>query len=116
MECNWQTKHCIIRMTQWSQSIRLIVCFAVLTCTIFATALQAHHDEPGSYREFELKEERFEIEVNITELFYQLTYVPVSVRARVYQEIEDLQQRWNRVIQELIEIDRAEHPTQPTRP
>ena len=80
---------------------------------VFTVHLAAHHDEPGSYREFELKQERFEIEVNITELFYQLTYVPVSVRPRVYQELQDLQQRWNEVIQELIEIDRAEHPTQP---
>lgn len=80
---------------------------------MFTVPASALHDEPGSYREFELKEERFEIEVAITELFYQLTYVPVSVRPRVYQEIQDLEQRWHAVIQELIEIDRAEHPIQP---
>ena len=80
---------------------------------MFTVPASALHDEPGSYREFELKEERFEIEVAITELFYQLTYVPVSARPRVYQEIQDLEQRWHAVIQELIEIDRAEHPIQP---
>jgi hypothetical protein len=80
---------------------------------MFTVHLAAHHDEPGSYREYELKQELFEIEANITELFYQLTYVPVAVRPRVYQELQDLQQRWNGVIRELIEIDRAEHPTQP---
>ena len=75
----------------------------------------AHHDEPGSFREYELRQERVDIEINITELLYQLTYVPVSVRSRVYDEIEQLQQRWNAVVLELIEIDRAEHP-QSTRP
>ena len=80
---------------------------------MFTVPVSTHHDEPGSFREFELKEERFEIEANITELLYQLTYVPVSVRPRVYDEIQQLQQRWNRVILELIEIDRIEHPTRP---
>jgi hypothetical protein len=80
---------------------------------MFTVSAATHHDEPGSYREYELKEERFEIETAITELFYQLTYVSVSVRPRVYQEIQDLEQRWHQVIRELIEIDRAEHPTQP---
>ena len=73
----------------------------------------SHHDEPGSFREYELRQERVDIEINITELLYQLTYVPVSVRPRVYDEIEQLQQRWHRVVDELIEIDRAEHPVEP---
>ena len=80
---------------------------------MFTVPAATHHDEPGSYREFELKEERFEIEAAITELFYQLTYVPVAVRPRVYQELQDLEQRWHQVIRELIKIDRAEHPIQP---
>jgi hypothetical protein len=85
----------------------------VILWLVFTVPASALHDEPGSYREFELKEERFEIETAITELFYQLTYVSVSVRPRVYQEIQDLEQRWLEVIRELIEIDRNEHPTQP---
>jgi hypothetical protein len=84
--------------------------YLLILCLVFTVPAVAHHDEPGSYREYELKEERFEIEVNITELFYQLTYVPVAVRPRVYQELQDLQQRWNQVIRELIEIDLTEHP------
>ena len=92
--------------------IRKNVLILILCCVITVTVM-AMHDEPGSYREYELKEERFEIEANITELFYQLTYVPVSVRPRVYHEIEQLQQRWNAVVLELIEIDRIEHPIQP---
>jgi hypothetical protein len=75
----------------------------------------AHHDEPGSYREFELKRERVEIELNITELLHQMTYMPVDARPILYQEMQDLQKRWNEIIQELIQIDQAEHPY-PTRP
>ena len=80
---------------------------------VFTVPAVTHHDEPGSYQEYELRQERIELEINITELLHQLTYVPVPVRPRVYQELQDLQQRWNWVIEELIEIDRAEHPTQP---
>jgi hypothetical protein len=80
---------------------------------VFTAAVAAHHDEPGSYREYELKQERIDIELYITELLHQLTYVPAAVHPQLYQEMQDLQQRWNQVIQELIEIDRAEHPTQP---
>jgi hypothetical protein len=90
-----------------------VIRWCVILLLMSTVPAAAHHDEPGSYREYELKEERFEIEANITELFYQLTYVPVAVRPKVYQELQDLEQRWHKVIRELIEIDRAEHPTQP---
>jgi hypothetical protein len=75
----------------------------------------AHHDEPGSYREFELKRERVEIELYISELLHQLTYVPLDARPVLYQEMQDLQKRWNEVVRELIDIDKAEHPST-TRP
>ena len=90
-----------------------IICF--LTMLLWCISVVGDHDEPGSFREYELRQERVDIEINITELLYQLTYVPVSVRSRVYDEIEQLQQRWNAVVLELIEIDRVEHP-QSTRP
>ena len=73
------------------------------------------HDEPGSFREYELKQERIDIEINITELLYQLTYVETRVRPRVYEELIELQQRWHRVIEELIQIDRIEHPQPPVK-
>ena len=87
--------------------------YILLLSLLWCTWAVSHHDEPGSFREYELRQERVDIEINITELLYQLTYVPVSVRPRVYDEIQQLQQRWNRVILELIEIDRIEHPTRP---
>jgi hypothetical protein len=82
----------------------------VIAWLMFTMPLSAHHDEPGSYLEYELKQELFAVEASVTELFYQLTYVPVSVRPRVYQELRDLQQRWNEIIAQLIEIDLTEHP------
>jgi len=86
--------------------------FLIIKILFISSALMAYHDEPGSYREFELKRERIEIEINITELFHQLTYVPLDARLVLYKEMQDLQKRWNEVIRKLIEIDRAEHPTQ----
>ena len=87
--------------------------YIILLSLLWCTWAVSQHDEPGSFREYELRQERVDIEINITELLYQLTYVPVSVRPRVYDEIEQLQQRWHRVVDELIEIDRAEHPVEP---
>jgi len=88
-----------------------IVIFLVLL--LWSITVAADHDEPGSFREYELKQERIDIEINITELLHQLTYVPVTVRPRVYEELQELQQRWQEILGELIEIDRAEHPTRP---
>ena len=90
------------------------ICVLILSL-LWCTWAVSQHDEPGSFREYELRQERVDIEINITELLYQLTYVELRVRPRVYAELAELQQRWHRVVDELIEIDRAEHP-QPTRP
>ena len=84
-----------------------------LMMLLWSITVATDHDEPGSFREYELKQERIDIEINITELLHQLTYVPVTVRPRVYEELQELQQRWQEILGELIEIDRAEHPTPP---
>ena len=90
-----------------------IVIFLVLL--LWSIPVAADHDEPGSFREYELRQERIDIEINITELLHQLTYVPTTVRPRVYEELQELQQRWHAVILELIEIDRVEHPQPPVK-
>jgi hypothetical protein len=92
----------------------MIRCLVILWL-MFTVPVSAHHDEPGSFLEYELRQERVDVEINITELLYQLTYVPVTVRPRVYQELQDLQQRWHQIIAQLIEIDRAEHPQPPVK-
>jgi len=90
-----------------------IVIFLVLL--LWSITVAADHDEPGSFREYELKQERIDIEINITELLHQLTYVPVAVRPRVYEELQELQQRWQEILRELVEIDRVEHPQPPVK-
>ena len=92
--------------------IFLIILISALLLTNTTTG---YHDEPGSFREYELKQERIDIEINITELLHQLTYVETRVRPRVYEELTELQQRWHRVIEELIQIDRIEHPQPPVK-
>ena len=90
-----------------------IICLLVML--LWSITVAADHDEPGSFREYELRQERIDIEINITELLHQLTYVPVTVRPRVYEELQELQQRWHQVLRELIEIDRVEHPQPPVK-
>ena len=92
--------------------MRIVIFLMML---LWSITVATDHDEPGSFREYELKQERIDIEINITELLHQLTYVPVTVRPRVYEELQELQQRWHAVILELIEIDRVEHPQPPVK-
>ena len=92
--------------------MRIVIFLAMLLWSITAVT---YHDEPGSFREYELRQERIDIEINITELLHQLTYVETRVRPRVYEELIELQQRWHRVIEELIQIDRIEHPQPPVK-
>ena len=86
-----------------------------LVLLLWSITVAADHDEPGSFREYELRQERIDIEINITELLHQLTYVPVAVRPRVYEELQELQQRWQEILRELVEIDRVEHPQPPVK-
>jgi hypothetical protein len=92
--------------------MRILIFLAML---LWSITVASDHDEPGSFREYELKQERIDIEINITELLHQLTYVETRVRPRVYEELMELQQRWHRVIEELIQIDRIEHPQPPVK-
>ena len=90
-----------------------IICLLVML--LWSTTGVTDHDEPGGFREYELKQERIDIEINVTELLHQLTYVPVQVRPRVYEELQELQQRWQEILRELVEIDRVEHPQPPVK-
>jgi len=81
----------------------------ILLCLWFLP-VWGHHDEPGSFREFELREQLTELELNLAELLYQLTYVPVKVRPHIYQEIQDVRDKLSETITQLIEEDQQEHP------
>ncbi len=82
--------------------VRTLILYAVmLTCAI------AFHD--NTFAVFELKEELQMRFMNLWELFLQLEYVNPDQRAIVYAEIEHLKQEINRIIDQLILLDKEEH-------
>ena len=82
--------------------VRTLILYAVmLTCAI------AFHD--NTFAVFELKEELQMRFMNLWELFLQLEYVNQDQRAIVYAEIEHLKQEINRIIDQLILLDKEEH-------
>ena len=82
--------------------VRTLILYAVmLTCAV------AFHD--NTFAVFELKEELQMRFMNLWELFLQLEYVNPDQRAIVYAEIEHLKQEIDRIIDQLILLDKAEH-------
>ena len=82
--------------------VRTLILYAVmLTCAI------ALHD--NTFAVFELKEELQMRFMNLWELFLQLEYVNPDQRVIVYAEIEHLKQEIDRIIDQLILLDKAEH-------
>ena len=82
--------------------VRTLILYAVmLTCAI------AFHD--NTFAVFELKEELQMRFMNLWELFLQLEYVNPDQRVIVYAEIEHLKQEINRIIDQLILLDKEEH-------
>ena len=82
--------------------VRTLILYAVmLTCAV------AFHD--NTFAVFELKEELQMRFMNLWELFLQLEYVNPDQRVIVYAEIEHLKQEINRIIDQLILLDKEEH-------
>ena len=82
--------------------VRTLILYAVmLTCAI------AFHD--NTFAVLELKEELLMRFMTLWELFLQLEYVNQDQRAIVYAEIEHLKQEIDRIIDQLILLDKAEH-------
>ena len=83
--------------------VRTIIISAVmLTCAL------AFHD--NTFAVFELKEELQIRYMNMWELLQQLEYVDPHQRSVVYTEIEHIREEIQRIIDELIEHDQAQHP------
>ena len=82
--------------------VRTIILYAVML-----TGAIAFHD--NTFAVFELKEELQMRFMNLWELFLQLEYVTPDQRAIVYAEIEHLKQEINRIIDQLILLDKEEH-------
>ena len=82
--------------------VRTLILYAVML-----TGAIALHD--NTFAVFELKEELQMRFMNLWELFLQLEYVNPDQRAIVYAEIEHLKQEINRIIDQLILLDKEEH-------
>jgi hypothetical protein len=79
----------------------------VIYCLMVVCAV-AFHD--NTFAVFELREELQVRYMNMWELFQQLEYVTPDQRAIVYAEIEHIKQEINRIIDQLVEHDRDQHP------
>jgi hypothetical protein len=83
--------------------VRTLIIYAVmLTCAL------AFHD--NTFAVFELKEELQIRYMNMWELLQQLEYVDARQREVVYAEIEHIRSEIQRIIDELIQHDRSQHP------
>ncbi len=83
--------------------VRTLILYAVmLTCAL------AFHE--NTFAVFELKEQLQIRYMNMWELLQQLEYVEPHQRHIVYQEIDHIREEIQRIIDELIEHDQAQHP------
>jgi hypothetical protein len=73
--------------------------------TVCAVAFHEH-----TYAVWELRELLMERQLNLWELFQQLEYVDARQREVVYAEIEHIKQEINRIIDQLLQHDRGQHP------
>ena len=83
--------------------IRVLFMYIVLI-----TVAVAFHE--NTFAVFELKEELQIRYMNMWELLQQLEYVEPHQRHIVYQEIDHIREEIQRIIDELIEHDQAQHP------
>jgi len=59
---------------------------------------------------FDLKEQLQWLQINLWELLHQLEYVEPHQRVVVYEEIAHIRAEIDRIVQELVTHDRAQHP------
>ena len=76
-----------------------------LIMTVCAFSFHEH-----TYAVFDLKEQLQMLYMNMWELLLQLEYVTSDQRVIVYQEIQHIQSDIQRVIAQLVEHDRSQHP------
>ena len=83
--------------------VRTIILYAVmLTCAV------AFHE--NTFAVFELREELQMLYMNMWELLLQLEYVTPDQRPVVYSDIQHIRSEIQRVIDELVQHDRSQHP------
>ena len=83
--------------------VRTVILYAVmLTCAL------AFHE--NTFVVFELKEELQIRSMNMWELLQQLEYVDARQREVVYAEIDHIKSEIARIVNELIQHDKQQHP------
>jgi len=76
----------------------------LLAMTVCAVAFHEH-----TFAVFELRELLLERTLNLWELMEQLEYVTQAQREVVYSDIAQIQAEINRIIEELILLDKQQH-------
>ena len=80
----------------------LILYVSMTVCAV------AFHD--NTFAVFELREQLQILVMNLWELLYQLEYVEPHQRLMVYEEIQAMRADIQRVVDQLVEHDRTQHP------
>ena len=83
--------------------VRTVILYAIMT--VCAVAFHEH-----TYAVWELRELLMERQLNLWELLEQLKYVTGEQRPVVYSDIEHITQEINRIIDQLIQHDKQQHP------
>jgi hypothetical protein len=83
--------------------VRTVILYVAMTvCAV------AFHE--NTFAVFELREQLQMLYMNMWELLLQLEYVTADQRPVVYEEIQHIQSEIQRVIDELVQHDRSQHP------
>jgi hypothetical protein len=85
----------------------MLVRTVILYCIMTVCAVAFHEN---TYAVWELRELLIERQLNLWELLEQLEYVDADQRAVVYAEIDHIRSEIARIVNELIQHDRQQHP------
>ena len=85
----------------------MLVRTVILYCIMTVCAVAFHEN---TFAVWELREDLQIRIMNLWELFQQLEYVDARQREVVYAEIEHIRQEIQRIIDELIQHDKSQHP------
>ena len=83
--------------------VRTVILYVAMTvCAV------AFHE--NTFAVWELRELLMERQLNLWELLEQLKYVTDEQRVRVYEDITHIRQEIERIIDQLLQHDRGQHP------
>ena len=85
----------------------MLVRTVILYCIMTVCAVAFHEN---TFAVFELREELQMLYMNMWELLLQLEYVTADQRPVVYSDIQHIQSEIERVMDELVQHDQAQHP------